>query len=80
MKRMLILLQSKPHTVQSKNKIIINWKYYYFRIPPGTSNELRNLLTGLLQRNAKDRMPFDQFFGHPFLQRALTPQSGNLNK
>lgn len=23
---------------------------------------------GLLRRNAKDRMPFDEFFSHPFLQ------------
>lgn len=23
---------------------------------------------GLLRRNAKDRMPFDEFFNHPFLQ------------
>lgn len=25
---------------------------------------------GLLRRNARDRMPFDEFFGHPFLQAA----------
>ena len=40
----------------------------YFRIPPGTSPELSDLLMGLLRRNARDRMPFDEFFGHPFLQ------------
>lgn len=28
------------------------------------------MLLGLLRRNAKDRMPFDEFFGHPFLQGA----------
>jgi serine/threonine-protein kinase ULK/ATG1 len=39
-----------------------------FRIPPGTSPELSNLLMGLLRRNARDRMPFDEFFSHPFLQ------------
>jgi hypothetical protein len=26
-------------------------------------------LFGLLRRNAKERMPFDVFFNHPFLQR-----------
>ncbi|XP_076232610.1 serine/threonine-protein kinase unc-51-like protein Atg1 isoform X2 [Calliopsis andreniformis] len=38
------------------------------KIPPGTSPELTDLLMGLLRRNARDRMPFDEFFGHPFLQ------------
>ncbi|XP_066595894.1 serine/threonine-protein kinase unc-51 [Prorops nasuta] len=38
------------------------------KIPVGTSPELSDLLMGLLRRNAKDRMPFDEFFGHPFLQ------------
>ncbi|XP_003424105.1 serine/threonine-protein kinase ULK2 isoform X1 [Nasonia vitripennis] len=38
------------------------------KIPPGTSPELSNLLMGLLRRNARDRMPFDEFFSHPFLQ------------
>lgn len=48
---------------------IIN-PFYYCRIPPGTSPELSDLLLGLLRRNAKDRMPFDEFFGHLFLQGA----------
>ncbi|XP_012286167.1 serine/threonine-protein kinase ULK2 isoform X2 [Orussus abietinus] len=38
------------------------------KIPPGTSPELSDLLMGLLRRNARDRMPFDEFFGHAFLQ------------
>lgn len=42
------------------------------RIPAGTSGELCDLLMGLLRRNAKDRMSFDNFFCHAFLQR---PQS-----
>lgn len=34
------------------------------------------MLIGLLRRNAKERMPFDVFFNHPFLQRnPPTPQS-----
>lgn len=40
----------------------------YFRIPSGTSEELSHLLMGLLKRNARDRMPFDEFFNHSFLQ------------
>ncbi|XP_069694991.1 serine/threonine-protein kinase unc-51 isoform X1 [Periplaneta americana] len=39
------------------------------KIPSGTSPELADLLVGLLRRNARDRMPFDSFFTHPFLQR-----------
>ncbi|OAD58297.1 Serine/threonine-protein kinase ULK2 [Eufriesea mexicana] len=44
------------------------------KIPPGTSPELSDLLMGLLRRNARDRMPFDEFFGHPFLQ--AVPEGG----
>ena len=32
---------------------------------------------GLLRRNAKERMNFDTFFNHPFLQRAESPQGKN---
>ncbi|XP_061553676.1 serine/threonine-protein kinase ULK1 isoform X1 [Phycodurus eques] len=37
-------------------------------IPRETSSHLRHLLRGLLQRNHKDRMEFDEFFSHPFLE------------
>ncbi|KAG9354838.1 hypothetical protein JZ751_001551 [Albula glossodonta] len=37
-------------------------------IPRETSSHLRHLLQGLLQRNHKDRMDFDEFFQHPFLE------------
>ncbi|XP_031433177.1 serine/threonine-protein kinase ULK1 isoform X2 [Clupea harengus] len=37
-------------------------------IPRETSTHLRHLLLGLLQRNHKDRMDFDEFFRHPFLE------------
>uniref|UniRef100_A0A182UD11 Protein kinase domain-containing protein n=1 Tax=Anopheles melas TaxID=34690 RepID=A0A182UD11_9DIPT len=47
------------------------------KIPSGTSKELTDLLMGLLRRNAKERMNFDTFFNHPFLQRAETPQGKN---
>ncbi|XP_053557842.1 serine/threonine-protein kinase ULK1 [Bombina bombina] len=36
-------------------------------IPRETSCHLKQLLLGLLQRNQKDRMDFDDFFHHPFL-------------
>ncbi|XP_041644167.1 serine/threonine-protein kinase ULK1a [Cheilinus undulatus] len=37
-------------------------------IPKETSSNLRNLLLGLLQRNHKERISFDEFFHHPFLE------------
>uniref|UniRef100_A0A667WUD4 non-specific serine/threonine protein kinase n=1 Tax=Myripristis murdjan TaxID=586833 RepID=A0A667WUD4_9TELE len=37
-------------------------------IPRETSPHLSDLLLGLLQRNQKDRMDFDTFFSHPFLE------------
>ncbi|XP_053609990.1 serine/threonine-protein kinase unc-51 isoform X2 [Plodia interpunctella] len=42
------------------------------KMPAGTSNELCNLLIGLLRRNPRERMPFEVFFNHPFLQRPRT--------
>ena len=39
-----------------------------YRIPNGTSKELRDLLMGLLKRNAADRFDFDIFFNHPFIR------------
>ncbi|XP_076140872.1 serine/threonine-protein kinase ULK1 isoform X2 [Alosa pseudoharengus] len=41
-------------------------------IPRETSSHLRQLLLGLLQRNHKDRMDFDEFFRHPFLEASST--------
>ncbi|XP_011311966.1 serine/threonine-protein kinase unc-51 [Fopius arisanus] len=38
------------------------------KIPPGTSPELSHLLMGLLRRNARDRMSFEDFFSHTFLE------------
>ncbi|XP_041919214.1 serine/threonine-protein kinase ULK2 isoform X1 [Alosa sapidissima] len=37
-------------------------------VPRETSPPLADLLLGLLQRNQKDRMDFDAFFSHPFLE------------
>ncbi|CAL1616280.1 unnamed protein product [Knipowitschia caucasica] len=36
-------------------------------IPKLTSSNLRHLLLGLLQRNPKDRMTFEELFHHPFI-------------
>ncbi|XP_066519387.1 serine/threonine-protein kinase ULK2 isoform X2 [Hoplias malabaricus] len=41
-------------------------------IPRETSPQLADLLLGLLQRNQKDRMDFDTFFIHPFLEQSST--------
>ncbi|KAM3616099.1 uncharacterized protein V6R79_012324 [Siganus canaliculatus] len=41
-------------------------------IPRETSPHLSDLLLGLLQRNQKDRMDFDTFFSHPFLEPSST--------
>ncbi|XP_054466443.1 serine/threonine-protein kinase ULK1a isoform X2 [Anoplopoma fimbria] len=37
-------------------------------VPKETSLNLRHLLLGLLQRNHKERIGFDEFFQHPFLE------------
>ncbi|KAB0792946.1 hypothetical protein PPYR_12566 [Photinus pyralis] len=42
------------------------------KIPVGTSPELCELLMGLLKRNARERMNFEQFFNHKFLKRPET--------
>ncbi|XP_041850182.1 serine/threonine-protein kinase ULK2 [Melanotaenia boesemani] len=41
-------------------------------IPRETSSQLSDLLLGLLQRNQKDRMEFETFFSHPFLEPLST--------
>ncbi|XP_018323907.1 serine/threonine-protein kinase unc-51 isoform X2 [Agrilus planipennis] len=45
------------------------------KIPIGTSPELCDLLNGLLKRNARERMNFEQFFNHRFLQRSEPQKS-----
>ncbi|XP_035580461.1 serine/threonine-protein kinase ULK2 isoform X1 [Zalophus californianus] len=44
-------------------------------IPRETSPYLANLLLGLLQRNQKDRMDFEAFFSHPFLEQVPVKKS-----
>ncbi|XP_072376530.1 serine/threonine-protein kinase unc-51 isoform X7 [Diabrotica undecimpunctata] len=45
------------------------------KIPVGTSQELSELLMGLLKRNARERMNFETFFNHKFLKRPEPLQS-----
>ncbi|KAI5626777.1 serine/threonine-protein kinase ULK2 [Silurus asotus] len=52
-----------------KNKTLVP------NIPRETSPSLSDLLLGLLQRNQKDRMDFDTFFSHPFMN-----QTSNIKK
>lgn len=44
------------------------------RIPLGTSPELSNLLLGLLKRNAADRISFEDYFNHPFMNNKPNTQ------
>lgn len=49
--------------------------YFLNRIPLGTSAELSNLLMGLLKRNAVDRISFDDYFNHPFMNKTQLQSS-----
>ncbi|XP_047030523.1 serine/threonine-protein kinase unc-51 isoform X1 [Helicoverpa armigera] len=49
------------------------------KMPAGTSPELCSLLIGLLRRNPRERMPFEAFFNHPFLQRPRTTSINSLD-
>ncbi|KAM3610592.1 uncharacterized protein V6R79_006272 [Siganus canaliculatus] len=46
-------------------------------IPKETSSSLRHLLMGLLQRNHKERISFDEFFHHPFLAATSSTKKGS---
>ncbi|KAM9055794.1 serine/threonine-protein kinase ULK1 isoform 4-T4 [Megaptera novaeangliae] len=47
-------------------------------IPRETSAPLRQLLLALLQRNHRDRMDFDEFFHHPFLDASAAVKKCDL--
>ncbi|KAH9629474.1 hypothetical protein HF086_015804 [Spodoptera exigua] len=49
------------------------------KMPAGTSPELCSLLIGLLRRNPRERMPFEAFFNHAFLQRPRTSSINSLD-
>ncbi|XP_047446822.1 serine/threonine-protein kinase ULK1a isoform X2 [Mugil cephalus] len=46
-------------------------------IPKETSSNLRHLLLGLLQRNHKQRISFDEFFHHPFLETSSSTKKSS---
>ena len=48
--------------------ILTVFRFILYSIPSGTSPELRHLLLGMLKRNARDRIPFEEFFKHKFLR------------
>lgn len=50
------------------------------RIPLGTSPELSNLLMGLLKRNSVDRIAFDDYFNHPFMNKVQAQTSETSNE
>ncbi|XP_034658759.1 serine/threonine-protein kinase ULK2 [Drosophila subobscura] len=68
-----------PFFAQTPNEL----KFYYEqnanlapKVPHGVSPDLRDLLLSLLRRNAKDRISYESFFVHRFLQgkkAALSP-------
>ena len=63
-----------------QRKVLISYKFldnYVYRIPPGTSPELVNLLLGLLKRNARDRMPFETFFNHAFIRGSTASENAS---
>jgi len=45
------------------------------RIPVGTSPQFTHLLVNLLKRDAKDRIDFEAFFNHPFLEQPQPKQA-----
>lgn len=47
-------------------------------IPASTSEELKDLLCGLLKRSPADRLDFQAFIDHPFLASAQKADSGSL--
>lgn len=53
-----------------------------FKIPPnpGISSECRDLLTRLLQHDPKQRISFEDFFSHSFLDLEHMPSSESYKK
>ena len=54
----------------------------HFQLPPSVSIsfDCRDLLLRLLQRNPKDRISFEDFFGHPFIDLEHVPSPKCLQK
>lgn len=60
-----LILYQKKHRSCTFIKYVL---FIFYRIPSGVSPDLRDLLLCLLRRNAKDRISFESFFSHRFLQ------------
>ncbi|KAL8595819.1 hypothetical protein ACOMHN_012237 [Nucella lapillus] len=58
------------------------WDSRPVELPPGVevSDDCRDLLLRLLQRNPDDRLNFDQFFSHPFVDLLHSPSPDCLSK
>ena len=83
-----MLVGAVPFTGQNQVQLLRNIQKTEFKIPMHIAQELSPeciaLLRGLLHRDAKDRISFEEFFNHPFLKTdvgvgILTTPRGNPN-
>ncbi|XP_022249129.1 serine/threonine-protein kinase unc-51-like [Limulus polyphemus] len=71
----MVRYSSLAQTPQALKQLYEKNASLFPKIPSWTSSNLTDLLLRLLKRNAKDRMEFDEFFSHPFLQPVTKPSS-----
>ena len=83
-----MLMGAVPFTGQNQVQLLRNIQKTEFKIPMHIAQELSPeciaLLRGLLHRDAKDRISFEEFFNHPFLKTDVgvgipTTPRGNPN-
>lgn len=83
-----MLVGTVPFTGQNQVQLLRNIQKTEFKIPMHIARELSPeciaLLRGLLHRDAKDRISFEEFFNHPFLKADVgvgipTTPRGNPN-
>ena len=83
-----MLVGAVPFTGQNQVQLLRNIQKTEFKIPMHIAQELSpeciTLLRGLLHRDAKDRISFEEFFNHPFLKTDVgvgipTTPRGNPN-
>ena len=83
-----MLVGTVPFTGQNQVQLLRNIQKTEFKIPMHIAQELSPeciaLLRGLLHRDAKDRISFEEFFNHPFLKTDVgvgipTTTRGNPN-
>ena len=83
-----MLVGAVPFTGQNQVQLLRNIQKTEFKIPMHIAQELSPeciaLLRGLLHRDAKDRISFEEFFNHPFLKTDVgvgipTTTRGNPN-